>query len=94
MSREWKTRTFKSGNSVAVRLPKGMGVPEGIEVRMVKENQMAFRVEAVEQSPARLDVSGFWGKAPRIELAPREDFEERPSAIAARKAAGKAADRA
>ncbi len=28
------TRTFKSGNSVAVRLPKGFGIPEGVELEL------------------------------------------------------------
>lgn len=26
------TKTFKSGNSVAVRLPKELGIPEGVEI--------------------------------------------------------------
>lgn len=81
-------KTFKSGNSVALRLPKGLGVPEGTEVRMVREGQMSFRVEPVEAPRKTIDISGFAGKAPGIKLAPREDFEERPSTIAARKAAG------
>ena len=29
MQREWKTKTFKSGNSVALRLPKALGILEG-----------------------------------------------------------------
>ncbi|HET6535669.1 MAG TPA: hypothetical protein VFG41_05755 [Sphingomicrobium sp.] len=28
------TKTFKSGNSVAVRLPKELGIPEGIELEI------------------------------------------------------------
>lgn len=79
-------KTFKSGNSVALRLPKGLGVPEGTEVRMVREGSMTFRVEPVEAPRKTIDVSGFAGKAPGIVLAPREDFEERPSSIAWRKA--------
>jgi len=79
-------KTFKSGNSVALRLPKGLGVPEGTEVRMVREGRMTFRVEPVEAPRKTIDVSGFAGKAPGIALAPREDFEERPSTIALRKA--------
>ena len=35
MAREWKTRTFKSGNSVAMRLPKGLGIEEGDDVVIV-----------------------------------------------------------
>lgn len=83
---EYKGKTFKSGNSVALRLPKGLGVPEGTEVRMVKEGRMTFRVETVEQPRKTIDISGFAGKLPGFKPAPREDFEERPSAIARRKA--------
>ena len=94
MSEEYFGKVFKSGNSVALRLPKGLGFEEGTEVRMVKEDRMSFRVETVEQPKRKIDVSGFWGKAPGIKLAPREDFEERPSTIAAREAARKAAGEA
>jgi antitoxin VapB len=85
---EYKGKTFKSGNSVALRLPKGLGVPEGTEVRMVKEARMSFRVEPVEQPKRKIDVSGFAGKAPWLKPLPPElrEFEERPSAVAARKA--------
>lgn len=83
---EWEGKTFKSGNSVALRLPKGLGVPEGTEVRMVKEASMTFRVEPVDAPRRTIDISGFAGKMPGFKPAPREDFEERPSAIARRKA--------
>jgi antitoxin VapB len=83
---EYTGRTFKSGNSVALRLPKGLGVPEGTEVRMVREARMTFRVEPVTAPRKTIDVSGFAGKMPGFKPAPREDFEERPSAIARRKA--------
>ena len=86
---QYAGKTFKSGNSVALRLPKGLGVPEGVEVRMVREGPMTFRVEPAEAPRKTIDVSGFAGKAPGIKLAPREDFEERPSAIAARLAAAR-----
>jgi antitoxin VapB len=90
---EWEGKTFKSGNSVALRLPKGLGLPEGTSVRVVKEAHQTFRVEPLETARKTIDISGFAGKAPGIRLAPREDFEERPSAIAARKAAEEAAKR-
>ena len=86
MSDEYKSTTFKSGNSVALRLPKGLGVPEGTHVRMVQEAPMSFRVEPIVASRKTIDVSGFAGKLPGFKPAPREDFEERPSAIARRKA--------
>ena len=91
---EWEGKTFKSGNSVALRLPKGLGVPEGTAVRVVKEARMTFRVEPVEQARKMLDISGFWGKAKHLQVPERRDFDERPSTIAAREAALKAAGRA
>jgi antitoxin VapB len=35
MARQWTTKTFKSGNSVALRLPKGAGFVEGDDVVIV-----------------------------------------------------------
>ena len=87
MNEEFRGKVFKSGNSVALRLPKGLGLPEGTEVRMVKEAPMAFRVEPVETGKRKIDVSKFAGKAPWLKPLPAElrEFEERPSTIAARK---------
>jgi antitoxin VapB len=87
MTDEYQGKVFKSGNSVALRLPKGLGIPEGTEVRMVKEARMTFRVEPLEPPARKLDISGFWGKSPGLHIPERRrDFEERPSAVAARKA--------
>jgi antitoxin VapB len=36
MTNHFHTKTFKSGNSVAVRLPKGFAIPEGAEVELDK----------------------------------------------------------
>ncbi len=81
---EYRGKTFKSGNSVALRLPKGMGFAEGTEVRMVRETAMSFRVEPVETPRRTIDISGFAGKAPGAKLIPHGDFDERPSTIARR----------
>ena len=83
---EWHGKTFKSGNSAALRLPKSMGIPEGTEVRMVQEAPMTFKIEPVTAARKTIDVSGFWGKAPGVRLVPHGDFDERPSTIARRKA--------
>ncbi len=76
---EYIGKVFKSGNSAALRLPKGLGVPEGTEVRMVQEAPMTFRVEPVTAPKRKIDVSKFAGKAPWLkELTPEErEFEER-----------------
>ena len=36
MNRPIHTKAFKSGNSIAVRLPKGFAIPEGAELEMDK----------------------------------------------------------
>ncbi len=89
MDDEYQGKTFKSGNSVALRLPKGMGIPEGTEIRMVREAPMSFRIEPVDAPRRTIDISGFAGKAPWLKLAPREDFEERPSTILRRERAAR-----
>lgn len=89
MGKEFRAKVFKSGNSLALRLPKELGLKEGSTMRL-REERTGFVIEP-EDAPRRgIDVSGFWGKAPGIKLAPREDFDERPSTIAARLAAERA----
>lgn len=79
------TRVFKSGNSVAVRLPKSLGVKEGTEMR-VREEQGRYLLEPIEPPKRKIDVSKFWGKAPWLKpLTPEQrEFQDRPSAKAAR----------
>jgi antitoxin VapB len=73
-----RTRTFKSGNSVAVRLPKSLGVEAGVEM-IVREERGRYVVEPVERERRKLDVDKFWGKAKGLKLLAPEDriFEER-----------------
>ena len=87
MSKEYRAKVFKSGNSLALRLPKELGLKEG-STMVLREERAGFIIEPEDAPKRKIDVSGFWGKCPGIKLAPREDFEERPSTIAARKAAG------
>ena len=95
MAKEYRAKVFKSGNSLALRLPKALGLEEGTEM-IVREEHGEFRFEPVDKPKAKIDVSGFWGKAPWLKPLPRElrEFDERPSTIAARKAAEEAAKKA
>lgn len=84
MGEEYTAKTFKSGNSVAMRLPKGLGIKEGVEMK-VREERGRFIVEPVEpvEAPKRkIDVSKFWGVAAGtgLELIKPEEriFEHRP----------------
>ena len=89
-NRVYRAKVFKSGNSLALRLPKALGLVEGSEM-VLRKVGTAYAFEPVDAPRPKLVISGFWGKAPGLKLAPREDFEERPSTIAAREAVRKAA---
>jgi len=73
------TKTFKSGNSVAVRLPAALGVKPGTEVR-VREEQGRYIVEPVEEAPDRIDLGGIFASVPGPATMVREpdDFEDLP----------------
>lgn len=81
-----ETRIFKSGNSMAVRLPASFGAVPGTVVQ-VSEEQGRWIVEAVAVEPRKIDISGFAGKAPWLKPLPPElrEFEERPSSVARRR---------
>jgi antitoxin VapB len=89
-----RAKVFKSGNSLAVRMPKALGLEAGMELELTILGNGSYALSTIEPQRKTIDISGFAGKAPGIKLAPREDFEERPSTIAAREAARKAAEQA
>jgi antitoxin VapB len=78
MGEEYRGKVFKSGNSLALRIPKGLGLREGAEV-ILREEQHGFRVEPVLPQPKKIDISKFAGKIPWLKPIPPEDreFEER-----------------
>ena len=85
MGKSYRAKVFKSGNSLALRLPADLGLKEGTTM-LLREERAEFVFHPEDAAPRKIDVSGFAGKLPGFKPAPREDFEERPSAIARRKA--------
>ncbi len=75
------TKTFKSGNSVAVRLPASLGVKPGVEMR-VREEQGRYVIEPVDQPRRKFNIAKVWGCAAGsgLKLIKDEDriFEHRP----------------
>lgn len=78
MPKEYRAKTFKSGNSVALRLPAGMGVEPGREMR-VREEGGRFIVEPANERP-RITGEGWMGMKPGLKplTAEEREFEERP----------------
>jgi antitoxin VapB len=73
------TKVFKSGNSLAVRLPKSLGVKAGTEVR-VREERGRYIVEPVDSEPKKIDLTGIAGSIPWLKPLTREEreFEDSP----------------
>ncbi|MEO8142030.1 MAG: AbrB/MazE/SpoVT family DNA-binding domain-containing protein [Sphingomicrobium sp.] len=78
MVKQFKAKTFKSGNSVALRLPKGLGVEEGREM-MVREEQGRYIVEPVDAPRKRIDLSFLEGRSFGLRLLSPEDREIDPT---------------
>ncbi len=55
MATRLRTRTFKSGNSVALRLPKGLGLKEGDEMQIVPHADGRFTMWRLSDDAAMLD---------------------------------------
>jgi antitoxin VapB len=84
MTKPVHTRTFKSGNSVAVRLPKGFAIPEGVEVELDKSGDVVtIRLAENEAEERRRMIAGLKAlqalpKPPQIQKREPIEFPERP----------------
>lgn len=92
MGKEYAARSFRSGNSVAIRMPAALSVEPGADW-VVAEHPDGLVLRRKDAPRRTIDVSGFAGKAPWLQPLPPElrEFEERPSTIAARNADEQAA---
>lgn len=74
---DYRAKVFKSGNSVALRLPKALGLKDGDEM-VLREERGKFNFEPIG-SEARIDLTGIYGSIPGLKpLTPEERlFEER-----------------
>jgi antitoxin VapB len=87
MGTEYTAKSFKSGNSVAIRMPAALGIQPDREWTITEENG-ELHIRAKPEPRRKLDVDKFWGKAKHLRVPERRDFDERPSTIAARQSKG------
>lgn len=65
MGKEYKAKVFKSGNSVALRLPKALGLNDGDEMVLREEHgKFAFEPAPVERK--KIDLTGIYGSIPGL----------------------------
>lgn len=76
----FRAKVFKSGNSLALRLPAGLGLTAGQEMEMRAEDGLYFSFEPVNAPKRKFAIDKVWGSATGLELINRDDrmFDERP----------------
>jgi antitoxin VapB len=72
MSEEYRAKVFKSGNSLALRLPKALGLEEGAEM-VLREEQGRYIVEPVATEEKKIDLTGIWGSIPGLKPLTAEE---------------------
>jgi antitoxin VapB len=80
MNKPVQTRTFKSGNSVAVRLPKGFAIPADAEVELAKSGDTVTIRLSHNPEEARERMRQAWADmaeigAPEDGVQARDPFE-------------------
>lgn len=82
MRKEFRGKVFKSGNSVALRLPKVLGAEAGDEMRIIPDERRGFKAEPVQGPKRKFDIDKVWGIGRHLDLQPIADedriFEHRP----------------
>ena len=78
MGKEHIARSFKSGNSVAIRIPAALGVEPNKEW-IVERIEGELHIREKPPSSRKIDVDSFWGKSCGLRPLQPEDrtLEER-----------------
>lgn len=72
MSEEYRAKIFQSGNSVALRLPKALGLKAGTEM-IIREEKGEFTLSPVEETPKKIDLAGIYGSCPGLKRLTDDD---------------------
>jgi len=75
----YTAKVFKSGNSLALRLPAGLKLAPGMEMHLTVEDDVFFSFEPVEPPKRKFNIAKVAGSATGLEYIRDEDrlFEER-----------------
>ena len=77
--RYYRAKVFKSGNSLAVRLPAGTKVTAGMEMDLTVEDGANLSLRPVGAPKRKFDIDKVWGSATNLQLLESDDrwFAER-----------------
>ena len=74
------TKVFRSGNSLAVRIPAGTKLAAGMEMELVIEDGQFLSYEPIEQPKRKFNIAKVAGSATNLRYIEPKDrmFDERP----------------
>lgn len=80
--KRYRVKVFKSGNSLALRLPAGLKLKAGMEMNLEVEHGDQFSFEPVDRPKRKFNIAKVAGSATSLKPIADEDrvFEERPLA--------------
>lgn len=73
-----KTRTFRSGNSEAIRLPRNVAFGEDVELVIVRSGDVLTLYPAANSIPEMIARLQALPVPPAVEKADEEEIPERP----------------
>jgi antitoxin VapB len=77
-----RAKVFQSGNSLALRLPKALGLAAGMEMELQAAPDGGYSLKPVGMPKRKFDIDKVWGCAIGSGLQPIDEddrwFEERP----------------
>jgi antitoxin VapB len=81
MSKEFPARSFKSGNSVAIRMPAALGIEPDKDWTVVREDDRIV-IEAKDKPKRKFNIAKVAGSARSLRYIEPESrlFDTRPSA--------------
>jgi len=77
--RHTRAKLFRSGNSLAVRIPAGTKLTAGMEMELTIENGEQLSLQPVHMPKRKFNIDKVWGSATNLKLIDPDDrwFEER-----------------
>lgn len=80
-AKTYRAKVFKSGNSLAVRIPVGTKLEAGMEMKLTVEDGTILSLEPLDRPKRKFNIDKVWGcaRGSGLRFVENRDFEPRPS---------------
>lgn len=79
VGQRYRAKVFKSGNSLALRLPKALGLEAGMEMELEAAVNGGYSLHLADRPKRKFNIDKVWGSATNLKPIDEDDrwFEER-----------------